>query len=122
MAGKGALLALGALGVLGLLASGSKAATATTPASPPPPPPPDEKPRFDIQVGPAVIDKPAEAQIPAGWIAARPTAALAQAAKDMGRLGDPVGTRYPFTADGKKFLGVVTAPGVVAILQPENQL
>ena len=124
MASKRLLLALGALGILGLMASGSKAATmsASAPPPPPPPPPPDEKPRFDIQVGPATIDNPAEAQIPAGWIAARPTAELAQAAKDMARLGDPVGTRYPFTADGKKYLAVVTAPGTVAILQPEDQL
>jgi hypothetical protein len=40
----------------------------------------------------------------------------------MARLGDPVGTKYPFTIGGGKYLAVVMSPGVVAVLQPENQI
>jgi peptidoglycan hydrolase-like protein with peptidoglycan-binding domain len=61
---------------------------------------------------------------PSGYVAARPTPELTQVAKDTLAFGDPIGTSYPFEADGKKYLAVVILDGGtkrVAIYQPENQ-
>lgn len=134
------MLALG-LGGLALLAGSSAKAMAlpgpvpTTPPTPAPPSVPvSTKPKSKPKVSAPVAtssDVPAtvnETVLPSGWIAAPPSSALSQAAKDMANLGDPVGTRYPFQIENRKYLAVVIADGAapsgktVAVLQPDNQI
>lgn len=65
-----------------------------------------------------------EAEIPAGWIPARPTKELTQAGIDIlkANLGDPVGTIYPFELNGNAYAALVTHGGhSIIILQPDNQ-
>lgn len=63
-----------------------------------------------------------DVMVPAGWIAAMPSADLAAVASQMQGLGDPAGTIYPFEFNGKKYAAVVALDHTIAIIQPDNQL
>jgi hypothetical protein len=126
---KGLFIGLGILGVLAFYGSPKASAATTplvppTPPTPPPPPPPvakpKPKPKVDVSIGPAIIDSP----VPAGWIAARPTPELDKVRSDVkATLGDsPVGTKFPFQMNDKKYLAIVLPGGEVGILQPELQI
>jgi hypothetical protein len=109
---KGLLIGLGVLGALALLGSSSKAAVSQVP--PPPPPPKPKPPGVRVDIGPATIEK---VQIPEGWIAAPPGEIPAGTVAQMQALHDPPGTKYPFQANGKNYLGLVLQDGSVAILE-----
>jgi len=126
----GALLGLGLLGAFLLGATGKASAAASVSnlpgpePLPTPKPTPKPKPQPGPKIGPATIIRD---DVPAGWIAAYPSPEIKSTAMSIASLGDPVGTRYPFTLGNKKYLAmVVTSPSspggkAVAVLQPEDQ-
>lgn len=145
-----ALASLGAL-MLAAGAQATTAPALGVPAPPPPPPPPNPRappassppvvhaptpkppaPRNTPPVvtpvvtpvpGTAFVPPPVhDVMVPAGWIAAMPSADLASAANAIAVLGDPAGTIYPFELNGKKYAAVVALDHTIAIIQPDNQL
>lgn len=108
-----------------------RAPPASSPAAAPPVPKPAPRPSPPKNTPPVVTPVPAtafvpppvhEVMVPAGWIAAMPSADLANVASDMMGLGDPAGTIYPFELNGKKYAGVVALDHTIAIIQPDDQL
>jgi hypothetical protein len=126
----GTVIVLGALGAMFLLGSSQKAKAATAgplgPPSPTPPTPVAKRPKIAVTIGPATITSTGT-PIPTGWIAAFPTPELQTTARSIDALGDPIGTRYPFTVGDKKYLALVvsstSSPSgkAVAVLEPEGQ-
>lgn len=106
------------LGILGFLFASSRAKAARMPTFPapqpagPPPPPPGT-------VLPPDVAKPVYVPVPVGFRRvkdAEVTPDITAKARDILKLGGPVGSSYPFTgADGKSYLALIevhtNAPG-----------